>query len=312
MHSHSVAPWQHTHSFLGARHDRHERRTWLVVLLTAIMMVGEIVGGSIFGSMALLADGWHMATHASALAIAGAAYLFSRRHVHDARFSLGTGKFGDLAAFASAIILGMIALGVGYESILRLIEPVRIRFDEAIAIAALGLVVNLVSAWLLKDDHRHHEHHEPHHSHHHHDHNLRAAYVHVLADAMTSVLAIAGLLAARSFGWLWADPLVALVGAGVILSWAVGLIHASSAVLLDVVPDQRLASAIRECIEVRGDKISDLHVWRLGPGHAAVIVSIVSDAPQPPAAYKRRLAGLAGLSHVTVEVHPCEGATDAG
>lgn len=305
MHSHSTAPWQHSHAFLGEHHERHERRTWLVVFLTAVMMIGEIVGGTIFGSMALLADGWHMATHASALAIAGVAYLFSRRHMHNARFSLGTGKFGDLAAFASAIILGMIALAVAYESIVRLLSPVPISFDEAIGIAVLGLAVNLVSAWLLKDDHDHAEHVHSSHSHHH-DHNLRAAYVHVVADALTSVLAIAGLLAARQFGWVWADPAVALVGAGVILSWAAGLIRASSTVLLDAVPDQRLAAAIRQRIEVEGDKVCDLHVWRLGPGHAAVIVSIVSDAPQTPTVYKRRLAGIPGLSHVTVEVNPCK------
>jgi len=307
MHSHSTAPWQHTHAFLGDSHDHHARRTWLVVLLTAVMMVGEIVGGSIFGSMALVADGWHMSTHASALAIAGFAYLFARRHVDDPRFSLGTGKFGDLAAFTSAIILAMIAVFVGYESILRLLHPVVIRFDEAIFIAGLGLGVNLVSAWLLRDDHRH-EHSE--HSHHHHDHNLKAAYVHVLADAVTSILAIAGLLAARSFGWVWIDPVVALVGMGVILSWALGLVRTSGAALLDKVPDQHLVSEIRKRIEIDGDKVSDLHLWRLGPGHLAVIVAIVSDAPQGPSAYKERLGEIEGLSHVTIEVHRCEAASN--
>lgn len=303
MHSHSTAPWQHTHAFLGDSHDHRARRTWLVVLLTAVMMVGEIVGGSIFGSMALVADGWHMSTHASALAIAGFAYLFARRHVDDPRFSLGTGKFGDLAAFTSAIILAMIAVFVGYESILRLLHPVAIRFDEAIFIAGLGLGVNLVSAWLLRDDHRH-EHSE--HSHHHHDHNLKAAYVHVLADAVTSILAIAGLLAARSFGWVWIDPVVALVGMGVILSWAFGLVRTSGAALLDKVPNQHLVSEIRKRIEIDGDKVSDLHLWRLGPGHLAVIVAIVSDVPQAPSAYKERLGEIEGLSHVTIEVHRCE------
>jgi cation diffusion facilitator family transporter len=210
MHTHSTERWQHSHAFLGERHERHERRTWIVVALTAVMMVGEIVGGHAFGSLALVADGWHMSTHAAALGIAGLAYLFARRHKEDARFTLGTGKFGDLAAFASAIILGMIALAI--EAITRLQAPVSIAFPEAIAIATLGLAVNLVSAWLLRDDHdhaHHHEHadhrHEPAGHHHHHvgaDLNLRAAYVHVLADALTSVLAIAGLIAAWSLNWL--------------------------------------------------------------------------------------------------------------
>jgi cation diffusion facilitator family transporter len=199
----------------------------------------------------------------------------------------------------------MIALYVGYESIIRLLQPVAIRFDEAILIAALGLGVNLASAWLLRDDH-HHDHSEP--SHHHHDHNLKAAYVHVLADAVTSILAIAGLLAARGFGWVWIDPVVALIGMGVILSWAFGLVRTAGAALLDKVPDQRVASEIRNRIEVEGDKVADLHLWRLGPGHMAVIVAIVSDAPQAPSAYKQRLGEIEGLSHVTIEVHRCEAA----
>jgi cation diffusion facilitator family transporter len=307
MHSHSTAPWQHGHVFLGENHDRHERRTWLVVLLTAVMMVGEIVGGSFFGSMAVVADGWHMSTHASALAIAGFAYLFARRHADDPHFSLGTGKFGDLAAFTSAIILAMIAVYVGYESIIRLMHPIPILFNEAILVAGLGLGVNIVSAWLLRDDH-HHEHNE--HSHHNHDHNLNAAYVHVLADAVTSILAIGGLLTAQTFGWLWIDPVVALVGMGVILSWAFGLVRTSGSVLLDKVPDQKLATKIRKRIEIDGDKISDLHLWRLGPGHFAVIVAVVSDAPQAPSIYKERLTEIQGLSHVTVEVHRCEAASN--
>ena len=269
-------------------------------------MVGEIVGGSIFGSMAVVADGWHMSTHASALAIAGLAYLFARRHANDSKFSLGTGKFGDLAAFTSAIILAMIAAYVGYESIIRLMQPVPILFNEAILVAGLGLGVNLVSAWLLRDDH-HHGHGE--HVHHSHDHNLQAAYVHVLADAVTSILAIGGLFAAQTFGWLWIDPVVALIGMGVILSWAFGLVRTSGAILLDKVPDQKLASKIRKHIEIDGDKISDLHLWRLGPGHFAVIVAVVSDTPQAPSVYKERLSKIDGLSHVTIEVHRCEAAS---
>jgi cation diffusion facilitator family transporter len=316
MHSHTVSRWQHSHAFLGEGHQHHERRVWLVVGLTVAMMVGEIVGGAIFGSMALVADGWHMATHAAALGIAGLAYLFARRHLHDARFSLGTGKFGDLAAFASAIILGMIAFAIAYESIQRLMHPVAIRFTEAIAIAVLGLAVNLASAWLLRADHDHDHHHAHEHSdhhghehsqHHHHDHNLRAAYVHVLADALTSVLAIGGLTAALLFGWPWIDPAVALVGTGVILSWSVGLIRSSGAILVDSIPDPKLAELIRQRIEVDGDKVADLHLWQVGPGHTAVIVAVVCDKPQSPSFYKQRLDDIPGLSHVTIEVHPCEG-----
>lgn len=312
MHTHSIERWQHSHAFLGERHERHERRTWIVVALTAAMMVGEIAGGHVFGSLALVADGWHMATHAAALGIAGIAYLFARRHKEDARFSLGTGKFGDLAAFASAIILGMIALTIAYEAIARMRAPVPIDFPEAIAIATLGLAVNLASAWLLRDDRTDHHPHADHHhgaGHHHHgaDLNLRAAYVHVLADALTSVLAIAGLIAAWSLNWLWIDPAVALVGAGVILSWSFGLVRSAGAVLLDAVPDAHLAGLIRKRIEIGGDKVSDLHLWQVGPGHAAVIVSVVADEPQAPSVYKQRLDNIDGLSHVTVEVHPCEG-----
>jgi cation diffusion facilitator family transporter len=315
MHSHSIAPWTHGHAFLGERHDQHARRTWSVVALTAAMMVAEITGGTLFGSIALVADGWHMATHVAALAIAGLAYLFARRHAADTRFSLGTGKFGELAAFGSAIILGMIALGIGYESILRLLHPVTIHFQEAIPIATLGLCVNLLSAWLLHEGHGHehgHYHddaHDAEHAHHHHAHdhdtNLRAAYVHVLADAMTSVLAIIGLSAAWLFGWAFMDPLVGLVGTVVIASWAFGLLRTAGGVLLDTVPDGDLTRNIRQRMEIGGDRLTDLHVWQLGPGHSAVIASVVSDAPQAPEVYKQRLDGLAGLSHVTVEVNAC-------
>jgi Co/Zn/Cd efflux system component len=293
MHTESIAPWVQNHSFLGKHHARHERRTWIVVIFTALMMVAEIVGGAIFGSMALVADGWHMGTHVAALAIAGFAYLLARRHEQDPRFSFGTGKFGDLAAFASAIILGMIALAIGYESILRLINPVAIHFKEAIPIAALGLCLNLVCAWVLGDDHHGHDHghgHDHDHGHgeghgddsshgRHHDTNLRAAYVHVLA--------------------------VGLIGTVVIASWTVSLVRTAGCVLLDTLPDAELAAQIRARIEIGTDRLADLHVWRVGPGHAAVIASVVSDCPQAPSEYKRRLDDLVGLSHVTVEVHDC-------
>jgi cation diffusion facilitator family transporter len=329
MHSHSIEQWTHQHAFLGEKHEENERRTWFVVVLTLVMMIGEIVAGSLFGSMALLADGWHMGTHAAALGIAAFAYRFARQHLGNAHFTFGTGKFGDLAAFTSAIILGLIAVQIAYESVLRLMSPVPIVYGEAIAVAALGLCVNLTSAWLLRGshdhhhghdhghghahdhddhdddhDHDHHNHHH-HHGHHHHDNNLRAAYIHVMADAATSVLAIAALTVAMYSGWVWADPAVGLIGSAVIASWAFGLIRTSGAVLLDVRADERLEKTIRARLEAGDDRVTDLHLWQVGPGHRAVLVSLVSDKPKQPAVYKKRLAGLKGLSHVTVEVETC-------
>ncbi len=313
MHTHSLDKWTHDHVFLGKRHAANERRTWSVVALTAVMMAAEIIGGTIFGSMALLADGWHMGTHAAAIGIAAFAYRFARMHAHDARFSFGTGKVGDLAAFASAIILGLIALMIAYESAVRLYSPVAIQFQEATIIAFIGLAVNLASAWLLFDreqghhhDHSHDDHAHAHHAHdHHRDLNLRAAYLHVVADALTSVLAIVALLAGRYFGWVWLDPVIGIVGALVIAQWSFTLIRSSAATLLDTMPDRTLENRIRASLETGTDRISDLHLWRVGPGHHAAIICIVADHPQPPAVYKDKLAGLPGLSHVTVEVTPC-------
>ncbi|HEX5211203.1 MAG TPA: CDF family Co(II)/Ni(II) efflux transporter DmeF, partial [Pseudolabrys sp.] len=316
MHTHSIEPWQHNHVFLGARHDRHERRTWFVVALTAAMMVAEIVGGTLFGSMAVVADGWHMSTHAGALAIAALAYRFARRHAQDPRFTFGTGKMGELAAFCSAVILALIAAAIGYEAVTRLYAPVAIHFREAIPLAGVGLLVNLASAWLLFDRHHHHDHahgddHHGHdHEHHHHAHpaagshdsNYRAAYVHVLADALTSVLAVVALTCGLLFGWVWLDPLMALVGVAVIVSWSVSLLRSTGTVLLDMVPDRHLAGHIRDHLEIEGDRVSDLHLWRLGPGHVGLIAAVVSDHPQAPSAYKARLEGIEGLSHVTIEV----------
>jgi len=306
MHDHALEDWRHDHVFLGADHARNERRTWMVIALTATMMVGEIAAGLAFGSMALLADGFHMATHAGALSITVLAYIYARRHARDARFSFGTGKVGELAGFASAVILGVIALLIGFESVVRLTRPVEIRFDEAIAVAVLGLVVNLVSARLLHEG-GHHHHHDHGHAHHHHDHdhNLRAAYVHVLTDALTSILAIAALLAGRFYGWVWMDPLMGIVSAVVISRWSWGLMRGAGAVLLDMVPDPALADAVRARLETDGDRVADLHLWRVGPGHDALIAAIVTDDPQPPATYEQRLHGLVPLSHVTIEVHRC-------
>jgi cation diffusion facilitator family transporter len=274
-------------------------------------MIVEIIGGTFYGSMALLADGWHMSTHAGALGISALAYRYARSHAHDPRFSFGTGKLGELAGYTSALILAMIALQIGYESVVRLLNPVAIGFDEAIAIAVVGLGVNLASAWLLRDDHEHghsqdHDHHDhDHHHHHHHDHNLRSAYLHVLADALTSILAIIALLAGKLYGLSWMDPLMGVVGALVIAHWSVVLVRSSGASLLDAVPDTALAIEIRKRLEVGTDRVCDLHLWRVGPGHTAVIASIVSDSPMQPGHYKDRLQGVHGLSHVTIEVHAC-------
>lgn len=317
MHTHSIDAWRHDHVFLGPDHTRNERRVRIVIGLTATMMVGEIAAGFAFGSMALLADGFHMATHAGALAISGAAYAYARRHSHDPRFTFGTGKVGDLAGFSSAIVLAFVAALIAYESLQRLLAPVAIRFEEAILVAVLGLVVNLVSALLLREEHGHHHagadrvgHPHPHtHEHHqghgHADHNLRSAYLHVLADAGTSVLAIVALLTGRSFGWIWMDALTGVIGAIVIGHWSMGLMRESGSVLVDAVPDPALHARIREVLETKGDRISDLHLWRLGPGHNAAVIAIVTHDPMPPEHYKALLAHVEGLSHLTIEVTAC-------
>ena len=301
----------HDHFFLGSDHQRNERKVWLVIALTASMMLVEIVAGSIYGSMALVADGWHMSTHAGAMLITALAYRFARQHVGNPRFTFGTGKLGDLAGFASAIVLALIALLIAWESLVRLTQPIHIDFNQAIAVAVVGLGVNLVCAWLLKDDHAHHGHN---HGHHHHDHdhhvpgksrdnNLRAAYIHVLADALTSVFAIVALLLGRSYGWLWADPVMGVVGALVIARWSWGLIRDSGSVLLDAaVEGEEVRQEIREAVEPTGSEVTDLHVWQVGPGHFAAIVSLVAREPQEPAHYKALLAHSHELSHVTIEV----------
>ncbi len=316
MHPHTLEGSRHDHSYLGARHEANARRTWLVVGLTAVMMVAEIIGGAITGSMALVADGWHMATHAGALGISALAYALARRLEHDRRFAFGTGKIGDLAAFASAIVLVIIALLVGYESLTRFVQPVAIAYNEALLIAVVGLVVNLASAVILHDGpHTHaahgpathrHEHAHSHESSHTHgaarDNNLRAAYLHVLADAATSVTAIVGLVLARALDLTTIDPAVALLGVAVILWWSVGLLRDSAAVLLDCVPDGALAEKVRQRLEAPGDEVTDLHLWQVGPGHSAAVISVAATIPQPPASYKARLADIEGLCHVTVEV----------
>jgi cation diffusion facilitator family transporter len=407
----------HDHVFLGKDHDKAERRTWAVIVLCSIMMIAEIIGGALFGSLALIADGLHMSTHAGALLLAALAYTYARKYANDRSFSFGTGKFGDLAGYSSAIVLAMIALLIGYEAVSRLLNPVPISFDEAIPIAVLGLVVNVASAWLLSGGHHHdhghghshgdeeetrrialgrsildievfedgvpprfrvraeagvlpasdltiettrpdgsrqlfvfedragylesrdeipephaflasvrvmqagqaherelefeeHDHDDAHgHGHgagaHHRDNNMRAAIVHVMADAAVSVLVIAGLLLARTFGWLWMDPLAGFIGALVIANWSVGLLRDTGGILLDRTPDPRTAEKVRKVIEAEGDQVTDLHLWRLGPGHLGAIVCVATTAGREAAHYRQRLARFADLSHVTVEVqHP--------
>jgi cation diffusion facilitator family transporter len=400
----------HGHVFLGKEHEHSERRTWAVIWLCAAMMVAEIIGGLLFGSIALVADGLHMSTHAGALLLAALAYTYARRHANNPDFTFGTGKLGDLAGFTSAIILAMIALLIGYESVGRIFDPVAIHFAEAIPIACLGLAVNVASAWLLSGGGHHHGHAHDHghgHTHESHDHdepheiataagtvfvevfedgvpprfrlrpatgsaliaqassietvrpdgtrqffamqdkggflesrdeipephaftarlqigeqaysvvfeehehaqgsaardnNMRAAVIHVIADAAVSVLVIVGLLLARGFGWLWMDPLAGIIGACVIASWSYGLIRDTGAILLDMNPDKAMSDKLRAEVEVDGDKLADLHLWRLGPGHLGAIVSIVTSHARGSEYYRARLARFRSLSHLTVEV----------
>jgi cation diffusion facilitator family transporter len=308
MHFESLERWQHHHSFGTNVKTRGEVRTGWVIGLTAVMMVVEIVAGLVFGSMALLADGWHMGTHAAALAVTAFAYVYARRHTSDRRYSFGTGKVGTLGGFASAVGLAVVALLVFGESAQRLAAPVAIRFNEAIGVAVVGLVVNLLCAFLLRDEHDHHSasSHDDHHGHHHHDHNLRAAYLHVLADALTSLLAIAALTTGKYLGWTWMDPIMGLVGSIVIARWSLGLLRDTSRVLLDAEVGEGRRAAIAKAIESDADnRVTDLHIWRVGPRHLAAIIVLVTHRPQSPDHYKRLLAHHDDLVHLTIEVHGC-------
>jgi cation diffusion facilitator family transporter len=314
VHDHGI--WTREHVFLGQGHGRAEARARLAATVTAVFMVVELSCGFAYHSMALLADGVHMATHVGALGLAAFAYWLARRHAANQRFTFGSGKFGDLAAFASALLLGATAITVAVESVQRLIYPQAVAYGDALLIAAIGLVVNLVSALILKDSHNHgHDHghdHDHGHAHGHgHDNNMRAAYVHVLADAATSVLAIAALAGAYYWGLGFLDPLSGLIGAFVIASWALGLIRDSSMVLLDANADPALSAKIRAMLEGEmGARISDLHLWRLGPGHQGLIVSLVSPAVTDAETIKTALRQRhPGLSHVTVEVAVCADCT---
>ena len=311
MHRTDPLQWQHGHDF-AVDTSVAERRTRIVIGITATMMVVEIVAGMAFKSMALLADGWHMSTHVAAFLITAFAYHFSRRHGADRRYSFGTGKMGVLGGFASAIVLSVVAAFMAGESVHRFFAPLTIQFDQAIAVAAIGLVVNLVCALLLKDGHQHHH---DHHGHdhrpnrpHHHDLNLRSAYVHVLADALTSVTAIIALVCGKFFGWSWLDPVMGIAGSVVVAVWAYGLMRDTSGILLDRTPEASdLPEVIRKAVESDGDSlVADLHVWQVGAGKFAAILSIVAHAPRPVEAYRSLLREHEELVHATVEVRTCE------
>jgi len=302
MHTDELDRWQHEHTFGQDARRPGESRTMLVIALTAVMMAVEIAAGLAYGSMALLADGLHMASHAAALTITAAAYVYARRHASDERFSFGAGKVNALGGFTGAILLGLFALMMAWESLGRILTPVGIVFNQAIAVAVVGLVVNGVSVLLLGHDSA-----EGEEGHHHHDHNLRAAYLHVLADALTSLLAIFALLAGKFLGLVWMDPLMGIVGAVLVARWSLGLLRATSGVLLDRQAPANVGDSIREAVERGSDAVvADLHVWSVGPGIYSVIVSVVTSAPEPPDHYKRLMPDHPGLVHRTVEVQRCD------
>ncbi len=302
MHINTLNNWQHDHNF-AVTHDKGERRTKQVLVLTFFTMIVEIVAGITFGSMALLADGWHMGTHVAAFMITIFAYRYSRIHANDQTFAFSTAKVGILGGFASSVALAVVALIMVIESTQRLFEPHLIHFNEAIAVASFGLLINLISVLLLKD----HDHHDDH-GHHHHDQNLKAAYLHVLADTLTSVLAIIALLAGKYYAWNWLDPVMGIVGAIVIMRWSYSLLKETSPVLLDENIDEKYRQAVKTKIENDSDnRISDLHIWRIGPRHYAIILSLVTHSPKPPEYYKELLEDFNKLAHITIEVNHCIG-----
>lgn len=316
MHIYTLNKWQHDHEFSGI--DRsNEVKTLRVVILTAVMMGLEIAAGIYYGSLALLADGWHMGTHAAALGISLFAYSYARRHAGDARFTFGTGKISVLGGFTSAVVLQIVAIIMMFEAVRRLVNPQMIQFEEAIMVAIVGLIVNLVSVRMLGGHHHvdtkesAHEHdHDAHQGHIHaqnEDHNLRAAYLHVVADAMTSVLAIIALGAGRIFGWVWLDAIMGIVGGLVISRWAIGLLRSTGHILLDGRPADGLTHHIQTALESEADtRLSDLHVWQVGSSDAVAIISLVTHYPRPVEHYRKLISDIPNLKHVTIEVHTCE------
>lgn len=304
MHIHTLEQWQHSHDF-SVDQNQAEKNTKIVLLLTAVTMIVEIVAGTTFGSLALLADGWHMATHVGAFGITVFTYQYARRYANNPKYTFGTGKVSVLGGFTSAIVLAVIALGISVESSIRLFQPQTIQFNEAIYVAVIGLVVNLVSAFLLQD-HHHHSHDDDHH--HHHDHNLRAAYIHVLSDALTSVFAIVALFAGKFLGWVWMDAVMGLIGALVIAKWSYELVRETGFILLDGSIDTQTKLTIVNAIEQDADsRVTDLHVWKISENHLAATVSLVTHFPQNPEHYKSLLCHIPSLAHVIVEVNHCIG-----
>jgi len=305
MHIHTLENWQHSHDF-SVKNEKGERRTKYVLILTAITMIVEIIAGSVFGSMALLADGWHMGTHVAAFMITIFAYRYARKHADNPNYAFGTGKVSVLGGFASAVALAVVALVMLIESMQRIIDPHTIQFNEAIAVASLGLFINVISAFLLKDDHHHHDHGDHHHDHH--DHNLRAAYFHVIADALTSLLAIIALVSGKYFGWDWLDPIMGIVGAVIITRWSFGLLKQTGPILLDGSIEEAYRAAVKETIEKDSDnQISDIHIWKVGANHYAAIISLVTQFPKSTEYYKELLNDFHKLSHITIEVNVCDG-----
>jgi cation diffusion facilitator family transporter len=299
-----IARYRHSHDF-GADRGAAEKNTRRVILLTAAMMVVEIFAGWRFHSMALLADGWHMSTHVAAFLITAIAYALARRHRNDPSFSFGTGKIDILGGYTSAILLGIVAFVMASESVLRIFHPLLIHYNESIAIGVVGLCVNVASALLLKHDHGH-GHSHGHHHHGHEDLNLKAAYIHVLADAITSILAISALAAGKFFGWVWLDPVMGIVGSAVVAQWAWGLLRDTSVILLDRTPETDLNEEIRKAVEGGGDAaVTDLHVWQIGAGQFSAIVSIVAQQPKTPEHYREIFREHEELRHVTIEVQQC-------
>lgn len=312
MHKEQIHLWRHSHSFGQELKQFGESRTVIVVTITAVMMVVEIVAGLVFGSMALLADGLHMGSHAVALGIAVFAYVYARRHAHDERFSFGTGKVNALGGYTGAVLLALFAFMMAWQSVERLLHPIAIAFNQAIAVAVLGLIVNGVSMLILGQKRHEHHHdgdhdHNHHHHDHHHDHNLRSAYLHVLADALTSLTAVFALLTGKYLGWVWMDPVMGIVGAGMVAMWSRGLLRACSTVLLDMQAPEELRGRIRQHIEGQDDnRVADLHVWSIGPNRYAAAISVVTHQPRPASHYHGLLPEDPRLVHTTIEVHRCE------
>ena len=304
MHADDLQAWQHSHTFGQDLKRPGERRTLIVIAVTGAMMIVEIVAGILTGSMALLADGLHMASHAGALSLNAFAYVYARRHAHDEAFSFGAGKVNALGGFTGAVLLALFALLMAWESVGRLLHPVPIIVDQAILVAVLGLAVNGASVFILRVD-DHHDHDNSHHAHHH-DHNLKAAYLHVLADALTSLLAIVALLCAKYLEFMWMDPVVGIIGAILVSSWSLGLLRTTSGILLDMQGPESIRDRIRNSIEQDEDsKVTDLHLWSIGPNIYSVVIAIVAHDPATPVQYKERIPKNLGLVHIAIEVHAC-------